>query len=253
MSIEIPRYIHDLQEKISLLAGRNSQALDEAAQVCADALADKKIIHIYDTGHIISHEMIVRTGGLAAFSHLSFDGVLENRNLWRARENSAEKPSPENTLETERALIDWLFGQRTLQRGDVLILGSVSGLGIRLVELAIQARAHGLHVITVTGKEFSSQLVSKHPSGKHLYEVSDIVLDNQADYGDAFFAIPGCEKKICPSSGLAATILMWSLTVGIVENLAQRGIQASIYESVNLPDGPKRVEAVEARYEQEGI
>ncbi len=252
MSTEILRYIHRLQEKIDRLSQGNSQALDEAAVCCAEALIAKKIIHIYDTGHIISHEMIVRTGGLAAFSHLSFDGVLENRNLWRAKDNSENPPSPENALNTERALIEWLFGQRTLQRGDVLILGSVSGLGLRLVELAIQSRARGLRVIAVTGVGFSSQLATKHPSGKRLYEVADIVLDNQADYGDAFFAIPGVEKKICPSSGLAATVLMWSLTVGIVEQLGQRRIQPSIYESVNLPNGPALVDAVEARYKQEG-
>jgi uncharacterized phosphosugar-binding protein len=252
MSTKILHYISNLQEKINQLASGNIEALDKAAEICAEALATKKVIHIYDTGHIISHEMIKRAGGLAAYSHLSFDGSLDNPNLWREK-NLDTSLSPEDILETEHALIKWLFGQRTLQRGDVLIIGSVSGLGMRLVELALEAQAHGMHVIAMTSVGYSSQLVSKHPSGKHLYEVAEIILDNQADYGDAFFSIPGIDCKICPSSGITAAVLMWSLTVGIVERLIIRGLQPSIYESVNLPDGPALVEKVEKEYQKRGI
>jgi uncharacterized phosphosugar-binding protein len=252
MSSAIPQYISAMQQKIGALAEGNAAALEQAAAVCAEALAAKKVIHIHDTGHIISHEMITRTGGLVAYAHLSFDGSLENRNLWR-QANPGAAPSAQQALAREQAIIEWLFAQRSLQAGDVLIIGSVSGLGMRLVELAEQARQRGLTVIAVTSVGFSSQLKSKHPSGKRLYEAADIVLDNQSEYGDSFFTVPGVAKKICPSSGIAATVLMWSLTAAIVENLAARGLQPSIYESVNLPDGPARVEQVEAEYQQKGF
>jgi len=252
MSLEIDRYFSTVQGKIDQLAKANAAALDRAADLCAKALANKKVIHIYDTGHIISHELINRTGGLVAYAHLSFDGVLDNRNLWRAR-NPGAAPTSDETLRTERALIDWLFGQRTLQAGDILIIGSVSGVGLRLVELALQARSRGLGVIAVTGPGFSGRLASKHPSGKRLYEVADVLLDNQAEYGDAFFSIPGIERKLCPISGISATLLMWSLTAGIVERLAGMGINPSIYESVNQPDGPALVQKIEAGYQEKGI
>lgn len=252
MSTKMNHYFDSLKVKIDQLASANEAALDRAADLCAGALAKKQVIHIYDTGHIISHELINRTGGLAAFSHLSFDGMLDNRNLWRAN-NLGQNPTPEQALKTERALIEWLFGQRTLQANDVLIIGSVSGVGMRLVELAIQARERGLGVIAVTGPGFSSKLTSKHPSGKHLYEVADVVLDNLAEYGDSFFSIPGIERKLCPISGVAATVLMWSLTAGIVERLAGMGLQPSIYESVNQPNGPALVQQIESEYQEKGL
>jgi uncharacterized phosphosugar-binding protein len=87
MSLEIDRYFSSLQAKIVQLAQANAEALDQAADLCASALANKKIIHIYDTGHIISHELINRTGGLVAYTHLSFDGVLDNRNEKLERKN----------------------------------------------------------------------------------------------------------------------------------------------------------------------
>ena len=252
MSAEVARYIQELQGKIDQLAKENMPALDQAADLCAEALASKNVIHIYDTGHLISHELINRTGGLVAYAALSFDGMLDNRNLWRAQ-NLGNPPTLEVACKTEQALIDWLFGQRTLQKGDVLIIGSVSGVGMRLIELALQAKARGLSVVAVTGPKFSSQLASKHPSGKHLYEVADIVLDNIAEYGDSFFSIPGCDRKVAPISGISAATLMWCLTVGIVERLVVRGLQPSIYESVNQPNGPASVEAIESNYKEQGI
>lgn len=251
MSEQIQQFIDALQGKITQIAQDNMAALDQAADLCADALANQRVIHIYDTGHIISHELIVRTGGLVAFTHLSFNGILNNQNLWR-KNNNANPPTDEEVLSSERALIEWVFGQKTIQEGDILIIGSVSGTGIRLVELGLQAKARGVRVIAVTGVSYSSKLESKHPSGKRLYEVAEVVLDNHADYGDAFFAIPGAERKVVPISGVSAAILMWSLTVGIVDRMVKRGLQPSIYESINKPDGPTLVQKIEAEYQQKG-
>ncbi|MEL7654429.1 MAG: sugar isomerase domain-containing protein [Bacillota bacterium] len=251
MSEEIRRYFSVLHERINQLFVVNEKNLGKAAEICADALSDKKVIHIYDTGHIISHEMIVRTGGLVAYTHLSFEGMLDNHNLWR--ETQFKKPLPEKQLETEKALIEWVIGQGTIQKGDVLIIGSVSGVGMRLIELALQAKKLGLSVLAITSTSFSSKLTSKHPSGKHLYEVADVVLDNVADYGDSFFEITGIEKKVVPVSGISSVVLMWSLTVGIVGCLAARGVQPSIYESINLPEGQKLVEKTESDYREKGF
>jgi uncharacterized phosphosugar-binding protein len=45
---------------------------------------------------------------------------------------------------------------------------------------------------------------------------------------------------------------MWALTAGIVERLVARGLEPSIYTSINLPDGPAAVEQVEAAYRRKG-
>lgn len=251
MSAAIPAYFAALQEKLAGMARDEAAALARAADVCAEALAARKVLHLYDTGHLISHEMIARTGGLVAYTSLSFRGVLDDRNLWRAAQ-PAEPRSAEETLAAERALLDWVFAQGTLRAGDVLIVGSVSGTGFRLVELALQARQHGITVIALTAPAFSSRLAAQHPSGKRLYEVADMVLDNHADYGDSFLDVVGLDRKVCPVSGIAAASLMWALTAGIAERLVARGLEPSVYTSVNLPGGPAMVEQVEADYRRKG-
>jgi len=251
MSAAIPAYFAALQEKLAAVARDEAAALARAADVCANALAARNVLHLYDTGHLISHEMIARTGGLVAYTALAFRGVLDDHNLWRAGQPGAPR-TPQETLAAEQALLDWVFAQGTLRAGDVLIEGSVSGTGIRLVELARQARQHGLSVVAVTAPAFSRRLPAHHPSGQRLCDVADIVLDNHADYGDSFFRVDGLDRKVCPISGLAATGLMWALTAGIVERLVAQGLEPSIYTSINLPDGPAAVEQVEAAYSRKG-
>jgi uncharacterized phosphosugar-binding protein len=72
-----------------------------------------------------------------------------------------------------------IFESNQLRKGDILFVGSVSGKSANVVELAIQGRTHGLKVIAVTAYDYSSQLISDHPSGKHLMK-SQTTLNNYA-------------------------------------------------------------------------
>ena len=42
-----------------------------------------------------------------------------------------------------------------------------------------------IKVIVITSMKHSTQVTSRQKDGKKLYEVADLVIDNQADYGDA--------------------------------------------------------------------
>jgi uncharacterized phosphosugar-binding protein len=246
----MPAYFEALQARLAALARDEAPALERAADVCAEALARRNVLHLYDTGHLISHEMIARTGGLVAYTALTFHGALNDRNLFR--DGQPVVLQPDAALAAERALLEWVFAQGTLRRGDVLIIGSVSGTGLRLVELAVQARARGITVVAVTAPAHARRLAPAHPSGKRLFEVADVVLDNHAEYGDSFLDVEGFERKICPFSGVGAAALLWALTAGIVERLVARGLEPSVYTSVHLPDGPAAVAAIEAAYRRKG-
>jgi uncharacterized phosphosugar-binding protein len=251
VSDAIDGYFAALLERLAELGAAERAPLARAADVCAEALSERHVIHLHDTGHLIAHEMVARTGGLVAYTPFTYGGALDNANLHRAAQQ-ASGATLEEKLAAERGLLDWVFAQGTVQSGDVLIIGSVSGTGWRLVELALQAQARGMTVIALTAPAHSGRLAPQHPCGKRLFEVADIVLDNHACYGDSFFDIDGLATKVAPISGIAAAALMWALTAGIVERLVRRGIEPSVYTSVNLPDGPAAVDRVEARYRELG-
>ena len=226
----IERYFKALQAKISEIAAQ-PEPIQQAAKLCADTLEKGGVIHIFDSGHMVSSELIHRAGGLAALSALSFK--LEVDNLVRTRADAPPNASPGISYK----YIEHVFESNQLRAGDVLFVGSVSGKTPNVIELALQAKAHGLTVIGLTSIAYSSRLDPMHPSGKRLYEVADLVLDNHAPYGDAMLEVEGVDYAICPASGMGAAAIMWAIMAGLVEEMLARGLKPSVYPSVNRPDG----------------
>jgi len=241
----IEQYFQALQAKISEIAA-DLDPIRHAARLCADALERGGAVHVFDSGHMLSRELIYRAGGLAAFSELSIGLNVSNRVLTRAGK----------ALPTASSLsfgyIEHVFDTEQLREGDVLFVGSVSGKTANVVEVALQGKAHGLKVIAITALAYSSRLESEHPSGKRLYEAADFVLDNHAPFGDAMLEVEGLDYPICPSSGLGAAAVMWAVAAGIVEEMQARGLKPTVFPSVNRPDGRKLVNMVEADALQKG-
>jgi len=239
----IERYFEALQAKIAEIAAR-PEPIHQAAQVCADALARGGVIHVFDSGHMVASELINRAGGLVAMSQLAF-----NLNVINPVKARAAHPD-------ERALsfsyIGHVFETNQLRKGDVLFVGSVSGKTANVIELALQARAHGLTVVALTALAYSSKLDSEHPSGKRLYEVADLVLDNSAPYGDGMLTVAGLEYPVCPASGMGAAAIMWAVVAGIIEEMLARGLTPTIFPSVNRPDGKALVSQAEAEALRKG-
>jgi uncharacterized phosphosugar-binding protein len=236
-------YFQNLQSLISAIAA-DTDKIQAAARLCADALARGGAIHVFDSGHMLSSELITRAGGLVALSQLAF-------NLNVANPVKTRGPAPDGKS-LSYAYIAHVFETNQLRSGDVLFVGSVSGKTANVVELALQGRAHGLMVIAVTALAYSSRLTSEHPSGKHLYEAADLVLDNHAPYGDAMLEVAGLDYPVCPASGIAAASVMWAVVAGIIEELLARGLQPTVYPSVNRPDGAVLVKQVEAEAFRKG-
>ena len=232
----IEQYFETLQARIAEIAA-NPEPIRQAASVCAQSLANGGIIHVFDSGHMISSELINRAGGLVAMSSLSFS--LNIVNVVKARAPIADEP----TLSYK--YIAHVLETNQVRKGDVLIVGSVSGKTPNVIELALQARARGLTVIAMTAMAYSPKLVSEHPSGKHLFEVADLVLDNHAPYGDAMLEVPGLDYPVLPASGLGAATVMWALVAGIIEEMLARGLKPTVFPSVNRPDGKTLVSQVE--------
>ena len=224
----IDQYYSALQGKIAEIAA-HPEPIRQAAQICADALSQGGVVHIFDSGHMVSSELINRAGGLVAFAPLSFG--LNVTNTVKTCAAAPDQPS------RSYGYIAHVFDTNQLREGDVLIVGSVSGKTANVVELALQAKAHGLTVIALTSLAYSSRLTSEHPSGKRLFETADLVLDNHAPFGDAMLPVEGLEYAIAPASGLGAAAVLWGMVAGIVEELLARGLTPTVFPSVNRPDG----------------
>lgn len=240
----IDRYFAALHAHLAAIEQEGRANIETAASLCADAMAAGGVVHLYDTGHLVSRELVNRAGGLVGFTPLNFSLQVDNPNRYR----QSHEGMPKQPL----AVIDSVLSASNMRAGDVLIIGSVSGKSATVVELALRARERGLTVIALTAPAYSGRLASEHPSGRRLFEVADLVLDNGAPYGDAMLEVEGLPYPVCPASGVGAAVTLWAVVAGIIEKLMARGLEPSVFPSVNLPDGPALVEAVRARYQERG-
>jgi len=244
----VQEYFERIRAQLSELERRSREAIEQAAERCAQCLMAGGVIHVYDTGHLVSRELINRAGGLAAFTPFSFDLQVTNTNAYR----EAQGVGAQTTPETVRCIVRAALDRSRIVAGDVLIIGSVSGKTPFPVELALQARERNMFTIGLTASDYSSQLQSEHESGKRLFEVVDLVIDNAAPYGDAMLTLEGVETAFCPASGIGAAAALWAVVAGIVERMTAAGKPPTILSSINKPNGMERYRQTIEHYKQRG-
>jgi uncharacterized phosphosugar-binding protein len=201
-------------------------------------------VHIHDTGHIIDAELIHRGGGLILYKQLKY--TLNVINPVRQRDSAGMDASMEG-------LAAYALKASGARPGDVLILGTVSGKTFSVVDLAFEAKKLGIKLILITSMTYAASIDPVHSSGKRLYEIADVVLDNCAPAAEAMMEVEGLEARLCAASGLSAAYIMWSITTVVVEELMKRGKTPGVFKSHNFPGGPEyNANVVEPQYKEKG-
>lgn len=114
--------------------------------------------------------------------------------------------------------------------------------------MALHAKLHGHTLVAVTSLEHSRQVESRHPSGKKLYEVADIVIDNCGPFGDALLEMSGGRGKACSISSVSGALISQMITAETIGSLIARGIEPPIFLSANIPGGIEQGQQLRARY-----
>jgi len=190
--------------------------------------------HILDTGHMLMYEGTGRTGGMMALKAIRITCDIVNP--------VRHRPSPARGIigyDGIPGFADYVLGRANIIDGDIIMIGSVSGYNYFPVDLALKANQKDCLTVAITAVAYSRQLVSKHPSGKRLFEACTYCLDNCSAYGDAMVEVPALGQSICPASGIGASYLMWALQSSVVEKLLAMGLKPSIYISNHMPDAAR--------------
>lgn len=239
----LDRYFSTVDELLAKVRTTQRDAIIQAGKLIAEAVAGGACVHIHDTGHIIDSELIFRGGGLILYKRFKYK--LDVENPVRKRDRSG--------LDTSMAgLASYALKASGAMPGDVMILGSVSGRNLPVVDLALEAKKMGLKTIVITSMTYTTQVKSDHPSGKRLFELGDIVLDNCAPAAEAMIEVEGLEPRFAAASGLSAAYIMWSITAVVIEELMARGITPGVLKSANFPGGNEFNAEVIKTYEEKG-
>ncbi|AVF27153.1 putative phosphosugar isomerase/binding protein [Paenibacillus larvae subsp. larvae] len=105
------------------------------------------------------------------------------------------------------------------------------------IDMAQYVKEKGNKLIAVTNLNESSQAKSLHSSGKKLYELADVVLDNCGEPGDCSINIEKYGIKVGPTSTIASAYLLDSVILQAIEILVDKGIEPPIMKSANVEYG----------------
>ena len=241
----IDRYWEHVDELYGRVRATQKENMVAAGKLIAEAVANGACVHIHDSGHIIDSELIYRGGGLILYKKLKYSLIVENP--VRKRDRSDMDANMEG-------LAAYALKSSGVRPGDVIVLGTVSGRTFSVVDLAFEAKKLGVKLVLITSMTYASTVDAVHSSGKKLYEIADVTLDNCAPAAEAMMEVEGLESRLCAASGLSAAFIMWSITTVVVEELLARGVMPGVLRSANFPGGNDYNKSfVEPRYEREGI
>jgi uncharacterized phosphosugar-binding protein len=214
----------------------------DAAELIAESLAAGGVLHVFGTGHseALAMELSGRAGGLVPTNKLALrDAVL----LGDLPAEALADPRAERDPEFARKVWDLA----PVHPGDVVLIGSQSGGNGSTVEMALIAKEAGHTLIALTSLEHSKAITSRHPSGKRLFELADVVIDNGAPHGDAFLPLPD-GGSVCAISSIANAAIAQALVAEVTSRLIARGVEPPIYRSANVAGSDTHNDVLEARY-----
>lgn len=222
-------YIRIVGETIERAFSSQRAVLEQTSSLIAKAIEAKKNVFVFGCSHagILAEEVFYRTGGLAVINPIFFPGFMLN----------TRPITMTSSLERVSGLGKTILEKNHVGEGDVLILHSVSGRNTVPVEMAIEAKKCGVHTVCITNLAYSQAVTSRHPDGKRLFEVCDLVIDNGGEVGDAAIKLEGLAEKIGPTSTTVGTALLNAIVIDAVELMIADGIVPPVFMSANLDGG----------------
>ncbi|KGN37737.1 sugar isomerase domain-containing protein [Knoellia subterranea] len=241
-----PAYATLAADAIRAVATTQREAIAAAADVIATCIANNGVLHAFGTGHseAFAMEIAGRAGGYIPTNRLALRDAVA-----AARTASGDVEGDRGgELERDPAFAEHIYALvPDPQPQDVFLIASNSGGNGSIVEFARLVKERGHPLIAVTSLAHTTRIESRHPSGKRLFEVADIVLDNGAPYGDAVLPLPG-GGAACGLSSITAALLAQMMVAESLTRLLADGHEPPVYLSANIPEGDAHNHALEDRY-----
>lgn len=228
-------YMNHVQALFQKIHDSEKETIKQLAAKFAENIKNNRIIHTFGTGHshMIGIELFARAGGLANVNAILDPDVLTAHGARRSGE-----------LEKLVGLADIIYDQYHIQADDIMIIISNSGRNAVPIEIAQRAKKEGVFTIALTNLAQSQKQTSRHPSGKKLYEIVDVVLDNGVPDGDSLMTVG--TTLTGPGSTLASVFLLNTIVSEALKLLHAEGEELPVFQSQNV-DGFNN-DALYARY-----
>lgn len=224
---------------VKKLQETQSENLHNAAMMIATAHKDGHKFFVTGSGHShhVAEELYGRAGTLA------FTVPILTQEI-----TLIDHPTKSTFMERLSGYAGILAELYRIGEGDVVLIASNSGRNAYPVEMAMEAKKRGAKVIAITNMKHSQGVTSRHASGKRLFEVADIVIDNCGEVGDAATYLEGVETAIFPTSSIANVFICSCLNAEVCVCLQELGCEVEVFMSANLDGGYEKNEAYFDKY-----
>jgi uncharacterized phosphosugar-binding protein len=244
MSGESKVYLESIITCLNAIEQNESMSIDRAAALLAEKVASDRLINVIGPGghsNMGVEEVFWRAGSLACVNPLLDQGT----NLICGAKRS-------NVIERTPGYAKSVIKSYRLKEGDVLIIVNAYGINSMCVECALESAALGIKTIAVTSASFGKNVPagspSRHPSGKNLFDLCDIFINNHLPYGDSVIKVGKHQKMMGPHSTFLNCFVMNLLMMETAKKLEAMSIEPPVYISANLPEGDKANKELEEKY-----
>ena len=230
------------------IEGSQLPAIQRAAELMADSIAADRWVHTFGCGHatIPIEEMYPRIGGF-----VGFHPMIELPLTFFTRITGEMGIHQFLFLERAEGYGNAIMKSYTFHPRDTMWIFSHTGINNVNIDVALRAKEQGMRVIA-TGSA-AAVAKSRHPSGKNLFEIADVVIDTRVPAGDSTVPLRNHVDNVGPVSTMASVAVVWMTITTIAEILAERGVKLFIHPSHNVPGDTtarERLDAALAEYKR---
>ena len=229
------------------LAETQADALEQASQWCADAIAADGLVHLFGTGHsrMPVEEMFPRYG-----SYPGFNPIAELSMTFHTQVVGANGQRQAMFIERMPGLAEVILDNFRFGPRDVLIVFSAGGTTAVPVEMARGGRRRGLRVIAVTSIAQSLSSDIDPVVGSRLLDEADLVIDLCTPQADALVAIDGLDTPVGPGSTVTAIAIVNSIKVRTAELLTELGSMPPVITRASVVGAERSRDLFDAAYRE---
>ncbi|BDI23989.1 sugar isomerase domain-containing protein [Herbiconiux sp. L3-i23] len=223
-------YLDDVIAKVSWVRDTQAENITAAAAICADSIAGDGLVFTFGTGHggFAALESFPRTGGVTGFRPIVESSIALMHHVLGDQGTAQYR-----FLHTQEGYGRAILRSHQLKDGDSIILFSHSGINPVILDMATEFQERGLKVIGVTSVPHSSQVASRHSSGKRLFEIADVTIDTGIPLEDASQRIEGLDEPVGPTSTSIAVAVSHAINASTAAELVSRGVEPMIMINTN--------------------
>jgi len=226
-------YLDKIQGILDEVKTKEMKNIRAAAKIMAAAIRKKGRVYMFGSGHSVIPvlDIFPRYG-----SYVGFFPLYDPRLMW----SNVIGPGGARELlwlERQEGYARVFLQSYPLEKRDVMLVFSHGGLNAAPIEMALEARARGLKVVTVSSHANAKIGKRSHSSGKILSEAADVAIDNHVPPEDALVDV-GQIERVAAGSTVAAVSIAMSLVAETAALLAKTGKVPPTFVSPNVRGVP---------------